>query len=240
MFSAHGPHPLRLPARLQDAPGVQQGHPEGDTGLPHAREWEGWGDLRAEQGRAITDGSSPPTHHRNQSFLGALAAPRLWSWRWFKPLPHPAPRLNELPCYRGHVSPWQEDHLLVPPGSGTTRSTGRPWSLWPEVLTPKARPPVAGPLALVLGSGRPHQGPDSFPHTWWSPTTYETHQKLRLHTTDGSAMYTLIFSSSTQSLPSWPTCRDSKSGNPLRLSHAHGCVCSRLQNVARTPGRPRC
>lgn len=64
--------PPPAPARLQDAPGVHQGHPEGDTGLPRAREWEGWGDLRAEQGHAITDGSSPPTHHRNQSLLGAV------------------------------------------------------------------------------------------------------------------------------------------------------------------------
>lgn len=71
-----------------------------------------------------------------------------------------------------------------PPGRRTARSFpqaqaplvpwGRPWSLWPEPLTRKARPPVAGLLVLVLGSGCPHRAPHSPPHTWWSPTTYET------------------------------------------------------------------
>ena len=66
------PPPSRLPARLRDKPGVQQGHPEGDAGFPRAREWEGWGDLWAEQGRAVTEGPSPPARHRNRSLPGAV------------------------------------------------------------------------------------------------------------------------------------------------------------------------
>lgn len=155
------------------------------------------------------------------------AAPRLWSCDGSSLSPTRPLGSARFPAVGG----------TCPPGRRTSRSfsqaqsllvpRGRPWSLWPEPLPLKARHPVAGPPVLVLGSGCPHRAPHSPPHTWWSPTTYETPRNLRCHTTDGSALYTHIFLSSTQS-PKSANLQGRQEWEPReqKTQPRAGCVCS--------------
>ena len=76
-----------------------------------------------------------------------------------QPLPHPAPRLSALPCHRGHVSPWQEDRPLIPPGSGTSRSMGS--ALVPVARTthPQGQAPRGGATGACPGLRVPPLSP---------------------------------------------------------------------------------
>lgn len=171
--------------------------------------------------------SFPPGPAQEPEPPASRAAPRLWSCDGSSLSPTRPLGSARFPAVGG----------TCPPGRRTSRSfsqaqsllvpRGRPWSLWPEPLPLKARHPVAGPPVLVLGSGCPHRAPHSPPHTWWSPTTYETPRNLRCHTTDGSALYTHIFLSSTQS-PKSANLQGRQEWEPReqKTQPRAGCVCS--------------